>query len=456
MIFSSQEWLRYTRHIQLGQFGAEGQSILKDSHVLIVGCGGLGCPSSLYLAAAGVGKITLVDSDVVDITNLQRQVAFTESNVGLSKAQSLKEKLNELNSDISITAVTDDFTDVNATGLLRDVDLVLDCTDNFATRYLINDVCFQHKIPWVMASIAQFSGQCSLFTPDGACFRCVFPESPEGVLNCAEGGVLGVLPGMLAMIQSNEALKYLVGLPTPLKNHVLLVDALEVTQHKIALTKNIHCACCATTGMIDSDISTSDNNLAASYTRHCSVPVLQEFEITIDEFEQLKLNSDVVVIDVRSDEERVAFHVGGEHYSLAQIKSLGETPSTDSLKQLNAELHYVLYCQSGKRSLEALYVLRDRGFARVSSLAGGLSGLLKAESVLNETKTLLNQNHIKMNPVSTSTDAEFKPSTRNRVFGCYRGPERQHRVALVMNILKNYHKDDMKDIAETIVDLLQS
>ena len=408
-MFTDKEWLRYTRHLQLGQVGAQGQSKLKNSHVLIVGCGGLGCPAALYLAAAGVGKITLVDSDVVDLTNLQRQVAFSEEQLGCNKAVSLQEKLHALNSDICVVAITDDLTIDNADTLLSAVDLVLDCTDNFATRYVINDVCFRKRLPWVMASIAQFSGQCSLFVPDGACFRCVFPESPQGVLNCSEGGVLGVLPGMLSMMQANEALKYLVGLPTPLKNCLLLVDALDVTQHKIALTKNKACVCC---GDIALSTQTLHLTCADSYTRECDTGDRSEYDVSVAEFVSLKQDTElqsagmkstkVQIIDVRSHDERQGFHLGGLHVPLTAIQDAssdrlvsGQIASGHITKgsdvvfvhecgsgfnvELNSDSPYVIYCQSGKRSLEAVNLLRSMGLNNVKHLAGGVLAFLKAQ-----------------------------------------------------------------------------
>lgn len=388
-MFTNKEWLRYTRHVQLDQVGAQGQSKLKNSHVLIVGCGGLGCPAALYLAAAGVGKITLVDSDVVDLTNLQRQVAFSEEQLGRNKAVSLQDKLRALNNDICVAAITDDLTIDNADTLMTAVDLVLDCTDNFATRYIINDVCFTKRLPWVMASIAQFSGQCGLFVPNGACFRCVFPEPPQNVLNCSEGGVLGVLPGMLSMMQVNEALKYLIGLPTPLENCLLLVDALEVTQHKITLTKNKTCVCCGDTASLTEALNTTDY-----YTRECDAGDRSAYDMSVAEFVSLQQSKDVQIIDVRSDDERQGFHLGGLHLPLSVIQNtdsqntvkdnvvfISESGSVPNIT-LSSDLTYVVYCQSGKRSLEAIHLLRTIGLNNVKHLAGGVLAFLKAQSLI--------------------------------------------------------------------------
>lgn len=368
--FSDQEWLRYTRHIQLSQFGVEGQKKLKRSHVAIIGCGGLGCPSALYMAAAGLGRITLIDSDCVDLTNLQRQVAFTQAHIGQSKSQSLKRQLQGLNSNIDICAIEDDLSLDNAQTILSGVDIVLDCTDNFATRYLINDVCFDLRIPWVMSSIAQFSGQCALFTPNSACFRCVFPDSPQGVQNCSEGGVLGVLPGMLAMYQSNEALKYLVDLPTPLENTLLLIDALEITQRKITLRKNTQCACC---GNESRDDSQKDRNkrLSGFYARACSADTLSGLELSPELFNQALTDKNTFLIDVRTLEERKGFHIGGEHILFDQL----------NIETLDSNLTYLVYCQSGVRGLKAAKALKMAQL-KVNNLSGGLLAWLRWKMLL--------------------------------------------------------------------------
>ena len=221
-LFSADEWLRYTRHIQLPQIGASGQSRLKHSRVLIVGAGGLGSPLALYLAAAGIGNITIVDGDTVEVTNLQRQILFSTNDIGQSKAAIAKAKLHALNPHIHVNAIEQHLSVDNVDGLIGESDLVVDCTDNFATRFLINDRCVQFKKPWVFASIFQFSGQCSLFTPQSACFRCLFPEPPKDAPDCNAAGVVGVLPGLLGTIEANEAIKYLAGIETTLENQLLI------------------------------------------------------------------------------------------------------------------------------------------------------------------------------------------------------------------------------------------
>lgn len=360
--FTANEWLRYTRHIQLPQIGAAGQLKLKSSHVLIVGAGGLGSPVSLYLAAAGVGHITLVDGDTVDTTNLQRQILFSQQDVGHAKALVGQKRLAALNPDIEVTAVTEHLNIENGSKLIEQATLVLDCTDNFATRYLINDLCAQFHKPWVFASIHQFSGQCALFTSgdEHACFRCLFPESPTNVADCNAAGVLGVLPGMLGMFQANEALKYLAGLPTPLENTLLLVEAIDLTFRKIKLTQNGDCAVCSKKKTVE--------ELSEFYQFACMSDEANTLEVEPVKFESLKNNSNVLILDVRTPAERSAFHIGGEHIPLSDLESHHDT--------LDKNKTVICYCQSGARSLKAATILKNLGFNTLN-LKGGLANYLK-------------------------------------------------------------------------------
>ncbi len=358
--FNALEWQRYTRHIQLPQIGASGQTKLKASHALIVGCGGLGSPVSLYLAAAGVGTITLVDGDSVDLTNLQRQIVFSTEQVGQSKALSTKERLEALNDQINVKAITEHFTLANANELISQADLVLDCTDNFATRYLINDMCTTYKKPWVFASIHQFSGQCALFTPETACFRCLFPESPSEIPDCNAAGVLGVLPGMLGLFQANEAIKYLVGLDTPLKNILLIIEALDLTFRKIKLSKSNECVVC--------QHHKKPIQLSEFYQFACASDNCDPCEISCEQFEELRVDKSYCLLDVRTDAERSAFHIGGQHIPLNELP--------DRLNELNIHQTIVCYCQSGIRSLKAANLLAENNF-EVKSLHKGLAQWVK-------------------------------------------------------------------------------
>lgn len=386
--FSGSEWLRYTRHIQLPQIGAQGQQALKQSHVVVIGCGGLGSPVLLYLAAAGIGQITLVDGDTVDLTNLQRQILFGMDDIAQPKATAAKQRLSQLNPEITLDAVNEPLSLNNAESLIAPADLVLDCTDNFATRYLINDVCATLKKPWVFASIHQFSGQCALFTPgDGhACFRCLFPEMPTGVADCNTAGVLGVLPGMLGMFQANEAIKFLAGLPTPLNNKLLLVEAIDLTFRQIQLTQSSDCVCCAqqmspqqlsdyyqtgcdiTESKIVTENESDSNTDAVKHSKEISV---SEFQAAIKQSEHnTSKQSTVIILDVRTGAEREAFHLGGQHLPLAEL--------ADRINEVNSAEQVICYCQSGARSLQAVELLSEKGI-KSNSLKGGIAALLKQQ-----------------------------------------------------------------------------
>jgi sulfur-carrier protein adenylyltransferase/sulfurtransferase len=369
--FSALEWLRYTRHIQLSQFGSQAQLKLKKSHVVVVGAGGLGCPAGLYLAAAGVGRITIVDGDVVDLTNLQRQIAYTVEDIGQEKAVCLASRMIAMNDQIAVLPIVEHLSLENAQTILPDADIVLDCTDNFATRYLINDTCYKHQIPWVMASIGQYNGQASLFSQKTGCFRCIFPESPNGVQDCNSSGVLGVLPGQLALLQSTEALKYLVGLATPLEGQLLLVDAIEVSQQKFKLTPSESCKLCGAS----EDKAPNIEALNKFYQMDACEINVNPLEIDPQNFNSVRTTS--LVIDVRSNEERNNFHIGGEHIELSQILDGTYCP--------NMQENIIFYCQSGVRSLKAVNYMvekyHDKNSAiQILSLQGGLKSWLQKQT----------------------------------------------------------------------------
>ena len=362
--FGGSEWLRYTRHIQLPQMGVGGQLKLRQSRVLVIGCGGLGCPVLLYLAAAGVGRLTLVDGDSVELTNLQRQVLYSEEDLGCSKAITAQRQLRRLNSDITVEAIDQPFTPETGEALVKAHDLIIDCTDNFATRYLINDLCVQWAKPWIFASVYQFSGQCALFTPGGPCFRCLFPDVPNDVPDCNTAGVLGVLPGMVGLFQANEAIKYLVGLTTPLRNTLLLVEALDLEFRQIKLRPNPQCVACGK--------HKKPKQLKAAYQTACETDISassgKSLLISAVKFNQHRDDELHLVLDVRSIEERQAFHIGGDHVALAEL--------SETLSSLSKDKTIICYCQSGVRSLQAAQYLRDAGFTAYS-LAGGLAQWLQ-------------------------------------------------------------------------------
>ncbi|MEE3240310.1 MAG: HesA/MoeB/ThiF family protein [Pseudomonadota bacterium] len=359
--FNSQEFSRYTRHIQLGDIGVEGQRKLKSAHVLIVGCGGLGAPVSLYLAAAGVGLLTLVDGDKVELSNLQRQVIFTEADVGLSKAICAQTRLKALNSHIEVNAVSERLSVDNAEWLIQAADLVIDCTDNFATRYLINDVCKAHSKSWIYASVYQFSGQCALFTPEQSCFRCVFPKPPSNAPDCNSHGVLGVLPGLLGTLQATEAIKYLTGIASGIGNTLLLIEADTMQMQKIQLRPDENCFCC--------DRDFSFNSALVDYQPECNTARNEndKYSLTAEAFYQYQYNKEAVLLDVRDKNEHDAFNLGGLHVPLNELKQrLDELPSNKKI---------VAYCQSGVRSSAATQLLRQANLDAIS-VKGGIAEII--------------------------------------------------------------------------------
>lgn len=378
--FSPNEWLRYTRHIQLPKVGAAGQSKLKNSHVLIIGSGGLGSPVALYLAAAGVGTLTLIDHDEVDLTNLQRQILFTEESIGKRKAKAGAEQLAKLNSTLQINPITSSLSVENAETLIKQSDIVVDCTDNFATRYLVNDTCSRLKKPWVFASIHQFSGQCSLFTASTGCFRCLFPDYPTNIEDCNSAGVLGVLPGLLGTFQANETIKYLCGLNTPLEGNLLLVDALDLQFQKIKLSKNPGCICCEPNNP-DRKKLASYYNLAACETigentaEAAHVKTKDIKQIDPSKVVSLLNENKALLIDVRTAEERNAFNIGGLHIPVDEISNRLNQIAYE-LNSANSNKQIVCYCQSGARSIKAAQILLQHSID-ATTLSGGLVAYIK-------------------------------------------------------------------------------
>ena len=355
--FSEQEYLRYTRHLQLPGLGNAGQQTLKTARVLVVGCGGLGAPVSLYLAGAGIGHITLVDGDTVALSNLHRQVIYTEADVGQSKALASAARLRALNSDVNIEAIANPLTDSNVDALVSNSDLVLDCTDNVSARLLLNQSCIRHRKPWLFASVYQYSGQCALFLPGQACYQCLYPEPPTTAIDCNSAGVLGVVPGLLGTLQASEAQRFLCGLETSSAGHLLLVESQDMQVQRLRLNRRDDCPAC-TPGKPALDIPA-----AAA----CANPVDNE----IDGIDAALADPGTRVIDVRSDAERAAFNFGGDHLPLDQLSaaSLGALGLPSSARLL-------FYCQSGVRSARARDTAQALGY-RCFSLRGGIAGELQ-------------------------------------------------------------------------------
>ena len=366
VVLTNEEIYRYSRHLLIPEVGLSGQKKLKAASVLIIGAGGLGSPAALYLAAAGVGRIGLVDFDVVDESNLQRQILHGTSWVGKPKLASAKARLRDLNPSISVETYETVLTSANALEILKDYDVIIDGTDNFPTRYLVNDACVFLGKPMVYGSIFRFDGQVSVFYAKvGPCYRCIFPEPPPpgSVPSCAEAGVFGVLPGVIGAIQATEAIKLIIGRGKPLIGRLLLYDALSMSFEEVELRKNPACPVCGENPTIRELID---------YEAFCGVPILgheerTEFDITPQELKAMleKDGRKVVLLDVREPQEWEICHLEG-----AILIPLQELPSR--LNQLDLTLEYVVYCKTGTRSAQAARIMRAAGF-RVHNLRGGIN-----------------------------------------------------------------------------------
>ena len=363
---TNEEILRYSRHLIMPEVGMEGQLKLKGAKVLLIGTGGLGAPLGLYLTAAGVGHIGLVDFDVVDFTNLQRQVTFGTSDVGKPKAEAARSRLTNLNPDVQITSYETKLTSANALELFKDYDVVVDGTDNFPTRYLVNDACILLGKPNVYGSIFRFEGQVTVFgMPDGPCYRCLYPEPPPPGLvpSCAEGGVLGVLPGIVGSLQALETIKLIIGKGDSLEGRLVLFDALAMKFRELKLRKNPHCPMCGTHRKIHELID---------YNEFCGIRGEEEPasdlhvpEITPRELkEKLDRGEDVFILDVREPHEYQICNLRGH------LIPLGELPRR--VHELDSAREIVAHCKSGKRSAQAVDFLRQAGFRKVSNLRGGI------------------------------------------------------------------------------------
>jgi molybdopterin/thiamine biosynthesis adenylyltransferase/rhodanese-related sulfurtransferase len=364
---SSEEILRYSRHLIIPDVGLTGQKKLKAARVLLIGAGGLGSPLGLYLAAAGVGHIGLVDFDVVDVTNLQRQLLHGTKDVGRKKLDSARDRILDVNPNVELTTYETALTSENALEIIKDYDLVIDGTDNFPTRYLVNDACVLLGKPNVYGSIYRFEGQASVFsTEHGPCYRCLYPAPPPPGLvpSCAEGGVLGVLPGLVGTIQATEAIKLILGIGEPLIGRLLLVDALDAKFRTVKLRKNPECPSCGTreiTKLIDYQEFCGVPQAAAATAREGELPEILPRELA----ERLKLGT-VDLIDVREPHEWEIARIDG-----ARLIPLGTI--AEHLHELDSSRDIVLQCKGGVRSAKALRTLQAAGFTRVWNLVGGIT-----------------------------------------------------------------------------------
>jgi sulfur-carrier protein adenylyltransferase/sulfurtransferase len=360
---SRDELLRYHRHLVLPDVGLEGQRRLKASSALVVGAGGLGSPLALYLAAAGVGRLGLVDFDRVDESNLQRQILHGQSSIGRSKLDSARERLADVNPHVRVDLHETRLSRENAFEILEPYQVIVDGTDNFPTRYLVNDACGLLRKPNVHGSIFRFEGQVSVFdVTRGPCYRCLYPEPPPAGLvpSCAEGGVLGVLPGVIGVLQAIETIKLLLGIGEPLIGRLLLYDALATSFRTLTLRKDPACPLCGERPTVRELID---------YERFCGLGTepeesLEE-EIGARELEQARHQGDLVLLDVREPHEHAMARIEG-----ARLVPLQSLPSR--VAELDPQQSFVVYCHHGQRSKMALDFLRRAGFTRARHLRGGI------------------------------------------------------------------------------------
>ncbi|MDQ2925468.1 MAG: molybdopterin-synthase adenylyltransferase MoeB [Acidobacteriota bacterium] len=379
---SNEEIARYSRHLILPEVGMAGQQKLKAAKVLCVGTGGLGAPLAMYLAAAGIGTIGLVDFDVVDESNLQRQIIHSQSTVGMLKVDSAERMLNDLNKHVNIVKHNTMLTSANALDIFKDYDVIADGTDNFQTRYLVNDACVLTGKPNAYGSIFRFEGQASVFaTEDGPCYRCLYPEPPPPGLvpSCAEGGVLGILPGLVGVIQATEVIKLVLGIGETLAGRLLIIDALAMSFRTLKLRKNPACPMCGTheiKQLIDYDQFCGVEKPAAvgplEVSSHGKIDAGADMIEGIPQVsvEQLKARMDTgdkpYILDVREPHEYDIVNLGG------QLIPLGSLPDRFAEIPVSKDAEIFVHCRSGGRSQKASLALKAAGFTNVSNVAGGI------------------------------------------------------------------------------------
>jgi len=362
------ELSRYSRHLILPEVGEEGQRKLKAARVLCVGTGGLGSPLALYLAAAGVGTLGLVDFDVVDASNLQRQIIHSTADIGRKKLDSAAEKLQALNPDVNVIKHDTLLTSANALDILKDYDVIADGTDNFPTRYLVNDACVLLGKPNVYGSIFRFEGQASVFaTKDGPCYRCLYPEPPPPGLvpSCAEGGVLGILPGLVGVIQATETIKLILGKGATLAGRLLLVDALNMRFRELKLRKNPECPVCGAHPTVTQLIDYQQFCGIAPATKEESKVKNGVPQITVNELKRrIDAGEDLFILDVREPFEYQIANIGGK------LIPQGEVPQR--LAEIDRDREIIVHCKAGGRSQRIAEFLKQSGYPEVVNVAGGI------------------------------------------------------------------------------------
>ncbi len=364
---SNEEIARYSRHLIMPEVALDGQKKLKAAKVLTIGAGGLGSPLAMYLAAAGVGTLGIVDFDVVDESNLQRQIIHGTSDVGRKKMESAKETIKNINPNVEVIGFEEPLSSENALEIFKDFDIIVDGTDNFPTRYLVNDACVLLGKPNVYGSIFRFEGQASVFhAEEGPCYRCLYPEPPPPGLvpSCAEGGVLGILPGAIGIIQATETVKLILGAGEPLIGRLMLYDALGMSFREMKLRKDPNCPICGENPTVTELID---------YQEFCGIPQAQAVEeennvpeITVQELKQKMDNGDNVnVLDVREPHEYEVANIG------VKLIPLGELPQR--IAELDSDENFAIHCKSGARSAKAVKLLQDAGFQNAYNVKGGIT-----------------------------------------------------------------------------------
>lgn len=371
MTLTNEEILRYSRHLILPEVGKAGQEKLKAAKIMLIGSGGLGSPNALYLAAAGIGTLGLIDFDIVDQTNLQRQLLFESKDVGILKVEAAKKRIQGVNPNTVVRTYNEILSRKNALQIFAEYDMIIDGTDNFPTRYLVNDACVFLNKPNIYGSIFRFEGQATVFKPkEGPCYRCLYPEPPPPgeVPSCAEGGVLGILPGLVGIIQASEAVKYFLGKGTSLVGRLLQINVLDMSFREVKIQRDIYCPVCGDTPTIKELID---------YEQFCGLPVGHEApveksddvpEITPAELKQAmeKNGKTLNIIDVREPYEYEISRLPG-----AKLIPLGEL--MDHLNELDSSKDYVIHCRSGVRSAKAIRQLQQVGFKKLKNLKGGIN-----------------------------------------------------------------------------------
>lgn len=368
---TNEEILRYSRHLILPEVGKAGQEKLKAAKIMLIGSGGLGSPNALYLAAAGIGTLGLIDFDVVDNTNLQRQLLFSSADVGIPKVEAARKRIREVNPNVTVNIYNEQLSSKNVMNIFKDYDLIIDGTDNFPTRYLVNDACVFLNKTNIYGSIFRFEGQATVFKPkDGPCYRCLYPEPPPPgeVPSCAEGGVLGILPGLVGMIQASEAVKYVLGKGSSLVGRLLQISVLDMSFREVKIQRDPSCPVCGDKPTITELID---------YEQFCGLKLGQEApeadtngvpEISAEELKKLidKNGKNLNIIDVREPYEYDISRI--QHAKLIPLGTL-----MDHVNELDSSKEYIIHCRSGVRSAKAILQLQKLGFRKLKNLAGGIN-----------------------------------------------------------------------------------